>query len=121
MDRDDALFMMRLEELYRPSREAKRFVWSEQLQATAAAGTFFEEYSLDSEERFHVNEVATYFEIMGQFWREGIIPDELALNWISVDMYWDRIGPILLQAREVFEAPGLWSDFEALAATFKGS
>jgi hypothetical protein len=115
MDRDDALFMMRFDQLYRPSRLAKQFVWSAGLAATAAAGRFFDEYSLDSDERFHINEVATYFERLGSFWRAGIVPPDVALNWISADLYWDRIGSILIQARDIFESPDLWRDFEALA------
>jgi hypothetical protein len=101
--------------LCRPSRLAKQFVWSAGLAATALAGRFFDEYSLDSDEQFHVDEVATYFERLGSFWRAGVIPPDVALNWKNADVYWDRIGSILVQAREVFDSPGLWSDFEALA------
>ena len=32
VDRDDILFMMRFEELLRPSTDAKKFVWSEGLK-----------------------------------------------------------------------------------------
>ncbi len=64
--RDDMLFMMRFEELFRPSTEAKKFVWSEGLKKTVEAGTFFDDHALDSDERFYVNSVATYFERMGR-------------------------------------------------------
>ena len=121
VDRDDALFMMRFEELFRPGADAKKFVWTEELKAVVEAGTFFDEYSLDSEERFHVNAVATYFERLGEFWRQGIVPDETAMSWISADMYWDRLGGILIQSREIFDAPELWRDFEALAAAYSAA
>lgn len=121
VDRDDILFMMRFEELFRPSTDAKKFVWSEGLKALVEAGIFFDEYSLDSDERFYVNAVATYFERLGEFWRQGIVPDEIAMSWISVDMYWDLLGGILIQAREIFDAPGLWRDFEALAAAYSAA
>lgn len=46
----------------------------------------------------------------------GIVDEELALKWSGAKFAWKLIGPILIQAREVFGSEDLWADFEALAA-----
>jgi hypothetical protein len=38
------------------------------------------------------------------------------MEWVPAALYWNKIGAILVQAREVFDATALWEDFEALAA-----
>ena len=39
----------------------------------------------------------------------------LARDWAGAVFYWQLIGPILVQAREVFDSDQLWTGFEALA------
>lgn len=119
--RENVDLMLRFEQIYRPSREAKKFVWSEALAACVEDGTFFEKYALDSDERFHINEVATYYEQVGMLWRNGLLELDLVMEWVPASLYWTKIGPILVQAREVFDIPGLWEDFEALAEAQQAS
>ena len=113
--REDVDLMLRLDQAFRPSKEAKKFVWSEALAAIVEDRTFFEAYALDSDARFHVNEVATYYEMVGMLWQKGLLDLELLMEWVPASTYWTKIGPILVQAREVFDSPGLWVHFEALA------
>ena len=114
--REEVDLMLRLDQLYRPGKEAKKFVWSEALEAVAKDGSFFDTYALDSDERFHINEGATYYEMVGMLWRKGLLDPELVMEWVPAALYWNKIGAVLVQAREVFDATALWEDFEALAA-----
>ena len=114
--KDDVLVLLKLDEVYRPGTDARKFSYSDELAAVVDAGTFFETYALDSDERFWINELATYYEMLGTLWREKIVDEDLALQWAGVVFTWKLIGPILVQARDVFDTDQLWSDFEALAA-----
>ena len=113
--KDDALLLLKLDEVHGPSTEARQFVYSDELAKVVHEGSFFDTYSLDSRERFLINEVATYFEILGTFRSMGVVDEQLAVQWGGATFTWKRIGPILIQAREVFGYERLWTDFEALA------
>jgi hypothetical protein len=113
--REDVMVLLKLDEVYKPGTDARKFVYSDELAAVVGEGTFFEVYSLDSDERFWINEVATYFEMLATLWEDGIVDRPLALDWAGAVFYWQRIGPILVQARDVFDHDQLWTGFEALA------
>jgi len=115
ISREDVELLLRLDEVHGPSREAKQFIWSDVLERVVSAGTFFDSYTLDSDERFHVNEIATYYEMAGLLWHSGVVSQEAVFEWVPAAMYWARLGPVLTQAREVFGAESLWEHFEALA------
>lgn len=113
--REDVQILLQLDLVYRPKTRAKKFAYSEDLADVVKAGTFFETYSLDSDERFYINEIATYFEMLGMIWQMEIVDDRLAVEWSGTRYFWKLIGPILIQARDVFDSPNLWEYFEALA------
>lgn len=113
--REDVQILLQLDQVYRPKTEAKKFAYSEELADVVKAGSFFETYALDSDERFYINEIATYFEMLGMLWETKIVDDRLAVEWSGTRYYWELIGPILVQARDVFNSPNLWEYFEALA------
>lgn len=113
--RDDVLVLLKVDEVYRPSVEARKFCYSDELARVVAAGTFFETYPLDSDERFWVNEVATYYEMLATLWEEGVVDEALVIDWAGTMMTWKLIGPLLVQARDVFDSDRLWTGFEALA------
>lgn len=111
----DVMVLLKLDEVYKPGTDARKFAYSDGLAAVVEQGTFFDVYSLDSDERFWVNEVATYFELLSTLWADGIVDRDLAEDWASpAASYWKLIGPILVQAREVFESDQIWTGFEAL-------
>lgn len=114
--RDDVMLLLKLDEVYRPGVAAKKFAYSDELAEAVTAGDFFDRYTLDSDQRFYVNEVATYFEILGDIRSRGVVDSDLALWWAGAAITWERVGPVLVQAREVFGHDKLWTDFEALAA-----
>lgn len=113
--KEDAHLLLHLNEVHLPGREARKFVYSEEFAKVAEAGTFFDIYALDSDERFFINEIASYYETLGMFWKKGIVDADLALEWNAAALYWSKLGPILIKAREVFGIDNLWEDFEALA------
>jgi hypothetical protein len=113
--KEDFLLLLKLDEVYGPGVPARKFAYSDQLADVVKAGTFFDTYPLDSDERFWVNELATYFEMLGTMWEEGVVEESLALEWGGAMFMWKLIGPILVQAREVFGSVRLWTAFEALA------
>jgi hypothetical protein len=113
--KQDAHLLLHLNEVFFPSLDARKWVYSEALENVVKAGTFFDTYALDSDERFYVNEIANYFEKLGMFWKKGIVDSALVLEWQSAGLYWQKIGPILVQSREIFGIGNLWEDFEALA------
>jgi hypothetical protein len=113
--RDDVRLLLQLDTVYLPGIEAKKYAYSSELADTIKSGDFFDRYALDSDQRFYVNEVATYYEMLGLLWRKGIVDEELALEWSATAGYWKRLGAILVKAREVFGSPRLWEYFEALA------
>ena len=113
--KDDFRLLLKLDEVYRPSVEARKFSYSDRLAEVVEAGSFFDTYALDSDERFWVNELATYYEILATAWQEEIVDRSLALEWAGAVFTWKLIGPILIQAREVFGSDRLWTGFEALA------
>lgn len=113
--KQDAHLLLHLNEVNFPSLDARKWVYSEALEQVVKAGTFFDTYALDSDERFYVNEIANYFEKLGMFWKRGIVEETLALEWQAAGLYWQKIGPVLIQSREIFGINNLWKDFEALA------
>ena len=114
--KEDALVLLKLDEVYRPGTAARKFSYSDELAAAVRDGSFFETFALDSDERFWINELATYYEMLGTLRTNGIVDDSLAIEWSGAAFVWKLIGPILVQAREVFGSPKLWTNFEALAA-----
>jgi len=113
--REDVELLLMLDGVYKPSVAAKKFVYSTELADVVTNATFFETYSLDSDERFYINEVATYYEHLGEIRSLGVVDADLALNWAGAAITWQRVGPVLVLAREVFGNDLLWTDFEALA------
>ena len=113
--KDDAMLLLKLDEVWGPSVEARKFSYSAGLAGVVAEGTFFDTYPLDSDERFWINELATYYETLATFWKAGIVEESFALNWSGAIFTWKLIGPILVQARKVFGSDQLWTGFEALA------
>lgn len=114
--REDVLVLLKVDEVYRPSVEARKFSYSDELAEVVEAGSFFETFPLDSDERFWVNELATYYEMLATLWEEGIVDRTLALDWAGAVFTWKLIGPILIQSRDLFGSNLLWTGFEALAS-----
>jgi hypothetical protein len=113
--RADVSLLLQLDQVQKPSLAARQFAHSTELANVLKNGRFFDAYSMDSVERFYINEMATYFETLGMLRSKGIVDAELALDWSGALTAWRVIGPVLLEAREVFGIPSLWIDFENLA------
>ncbi|MGB3717343.1 MAG: hypothetical protein WA996_23210 [Candidatus Promineifilaceae bacterium] len=119
--REDVQILQELDKVYRPGVVARKFANSRRLSESVESGDFFDKYSPDSDERFFVNEIATFFELLGMLWSKGLVDEELVLEWSAVGFYWKKVGAVLVMAREVYDAPQLWVYFEALAVAQMGS
>ncbi len=113
--KEDAQLLLRLDEVHKPGTAARKFSYSDELAKVVEDGTFFDSYALDSDERFFINQIATYYELLGSFISMGIVDEKFAVGWSGAKFAWKLIGPILIQAREVFGSEDLWAEFEALA------
>jgi hypothetical protein len=78
-------------------------------------GRFFDTYSKASVECFYIKEMASYFETLGMLRSKGIVDVELAQDWSGALTALRVVGPVVLEAREVFGIPRLWIEFENLA------
>ena len=119
--REDFQLLLQIEQAMKPGKTAKQFVWSDGVKGDYAGRGFFEKYGWDSDERMHVNEVASYYEVFAMAWQRGFVDEELVFDWVPATTYWGLIGPILLAARDILGDPELWRGFEALAAAQESS
>jgi hypothetical protein len=119
--REEFQLLLQIEQVMKPGKAATQFVWSDGVKGIYAGPGFFEKYGWDSDERMHVNEVASYFETVALAWQRGFVDAELVLDWAPAAQYWGLIGTILLAARDMLGDPELWSGFEALAAAQESS
>ena len=65
--REDVQLLLHIEQVFKPSRDAKRFVWTDAVQEGEG---WFDRYAWDSDERMHINEYSTYFEFYGMLWKQ---------------------------------------------------
>ncbi len=110
--REDVQVLLHFEQVYKPSREAKKFVWTDACQD---GDGWFDRYGWDSDERMHVNEYSTYFEMLAMLWRKKLVDEDLVMEWAPAELAWSRVGPVLIEARRVLGSEELWSGFEAYA------
>ncbi len=114
--RDEVELLFRLDELYRFSKDAKRYVWSDDFAEDSQAEGYFSRHPMDSEERLWINEVALYFEYAGVLHEAGLVGRELLERWVPAPLYWRMLAPVLEQARVLLDDQTLWDGFEGLAA-----
>jgi hypothetical protein len=110
--KEDLHLLLEMEQTLKPSSEAKKFAWS---SATKEGEGWFDRYPWDSDERMYVNEYSTYFELYGLAWKQGLLDEELVLDWVPAVTAWEQVAPVLLEARRVLQDDELWTNFEALA------
>ena len=110
--REQAALILKVMATQRASREARQFVWSDQLIEDGEE--FHAKYPDDSLEVAYVTEVAEYFETLGTLWKHELVSDTLLFDWVSAVPAWNRLASILREQRGRWD-PKLWENFEALA------
>ena len=55
-------------------------------------------------------------ETIGTLVKNGLLDRDLVYDWLWVKGTWDKVGPAALRAREKAGVPGLYENYEALAA-----
>ncbi len=62
-----------------------------------------------------VRKVLLWGETLGTLSKNGLISQDLLLDWIWIAGLWSRVGKAALGSREEFGEPKLYENFEALA------
>lgn len=73
--REDITLILQIEQALKPSKPAKKFVWSDAVAGDTVGTAFFDTYGWDSDERMHINEVATYYVMYGMVWKYGFVDE----------------------------------------------
>ena len=68
-----------------------------------------------------VRAVLTFGEILGTFVKNNVLNKDLVLDMWAVELLWSRVGPAAKRAREQYNEPRLFENFEALASDASGS
>lgn len=67
-----------------------------------------------------VSRVLNWGETIGTLTKNGLIDTDLVLDWWWAEGVWTRVGPAALKLRAKHGIPGLYENFEALAAKQRG-
>ena len=63
-----------------------------------------------------VSRLLTWGETIGTLTKNGLLDTELVLDWLWVAGIWARVAPAVRKERDKHGVPGLYENFEALAA-----
>ena len=105
--RDDALLMIQIAQ------------WGTSLGVhTAMPRIFAEDFDPDTADAMDDEAVRTmlmFGESIGTLTKHDLLSEELVRDWLWVEGLWSLVGPSALRARERFDEPRLYENFEALA------
>jgi hypothetical protein len=94
--------------------DASQFVWSDAF--IPDYDEFKRTFPRGSKEFGYVNRLAGFLETVGTLVKNGLLNEELVLDWLAVHMIWNRLEPLLSGIREEADEPRLWENFQMLAA-----
>ena len=93
--------------------EAVDYIWSEDFIADYAE--FVKKYPFGSEERLKVGKACGYFELLGLYYKHGLLNGELIFDWFAIDTVWDKVKDYVHGLRQETGDRRLFEHFEALA------
>jgi hypothetical protein len=96
---------------------ALRWLWSDEFVPDYSG--FVERYPSGSEGDRLAALICDYFETVGALHKHGLVNEDLLFDWLPVSRIWDRVKEYALGQRRSANGPGLWGNFEALAAAHK--
>ena len=94
--------------------EALNWLWSDQFVVDYEE--FAKKYPFGSEGRDSVAKICGAFETLGTLYKHGLFNEDLLFDWLVVPMVWERIKGYALGVRLEAGNPGIYENFEALAA-----
>ena len=94
--------------------EALNWLWSDQFVVDYEE--FAKKYRFGSEGRDSVAKICGAFETLGTLYKHGLFNEDLLFDWLVVPMVWERIKGYALGVRLEAGNPGIYENFEALAA-----
>ena len=77
---------------------------------------FAKKYPFGSEGRYSAAKICGAFEALGTLYKHGLFNEDLLFDWLVVPMVWERIKGYALGVRQEAGNPGIYENFEALAA-----
>ena len=77
---------------------------------------FAKKYPFGSEGRYSAAKICGAFEALGTLYKHGLFNEDLLFDWLVVPMVWERIKGYALGVRLEAGNPGIYENFEALAA-----
>lgn len=93
--------------------------WNAMIGGTEAAGKIFSaDFDRDgaSVDDPDVRTILYFFETIGTLVKNDLFNRALVEDWLWVTGAWEAVGPAALREREQRGVPGLFENFEALAA-----
>ena len=96
---------------------ALTWLWSEEFPTEYEA--FLERYPPGSEGDGNAAQLCAYFDTVGALCSNGVVPEAPLLDWLAAGPVWDRLKSYVLGTRRRTGLTHLWSNFEALAASYK--
>ena len=94
--------------------EALNWLWSDQFVVDYEE--FAKKYPFGSEGRDSAATICGAFETLGTLYKHGLFNEDLLFDWLVVPMVWERIKGYALGVRLEAGNPGIYENFEALAA-----
>lgn len=114
---DQAHMLLRLYELRREPRlrQAREWYLREFYPHSLA-----DRAALAPEQDTHVRMVTSYWDMVANFVRRGLVDEEMFLeNTAEFWIVWDRLRPIANEVREVSRDPQIWENLERLAIRYE--
>ena len=111
--REDATLLVRLATWGQQLPSETGITSSENLPKTWRE--FKEKYPPSSKEFMELMSLMSWWEMLGSFYKRGLIAGELIYDWMSVAFAWKRLGPLALSQREEAGDPRIMENFELLA------
>jgi hypothetical protein len=67
-----------------------------------------------------VRKILRWGETIGTLTKNGLLDQDLVLDWLWAQGLWERVGPAAREQRERLNVPELYENFEALASAQAG-
>ena len=80
---------------------------------------FMKKYPEGSEGLRDLRKFFMWYETLGTLYKQGLFNGELLFDWMAISAVWKRVEGIALGAREKFEFPRLYENFEMMAKADK--
>jgi hypothetical protein len=116
---EDARLLVHLAEWHGSSglTAALRWLWGDQFVSDYEG--FIQRYPPGSEGDRMAALICDSFQMLGTLHKHGLVNEDLLFDWLLISPIWDRLKEYARGQRRGAAGPGLWCNFEAMAASQK--